>query len=70
MNLQPAAAIIVKKTQLSEPIHKKTDPRPGRAYHLCKGLLADLGDYRLGHAFLAEMSKQKAESELVSSRWS
>ena len=41
MNLQPASATIVNEAQLPEPVHKKTDPRPGRAYHLCKGLLTD-----------------------------
>jgi hypothetical protein len=59
MNLQPAPAIIVNEAQLSEPIHEKTDPRPGSAYHVCEGLLIDLGDYSLGHAFLAEMRKQE-----------
>ena len=58
MNLQPALAI-VNKAQLSEPIHEKTDSRPGCAYHLCEGLLTHLGDYSLGLTFLAEMSKQK-----------
>jgi hypothetical protein len=58
MNLQPALAI-VNETQLSEPVHEKTDPRPGCAYHLGEGLLTDLGDYRLGHAFLAELNKQQ-----------
>ena len=59
MNLQPAPAIIVNEAQLSEPIHEKTHPRPGRADHVCEGLLTDLGDYGLGHAFLAEMGKQE-----------
>jgi hypothetical protein len=56
MNLQPVLAI-VNEAQLSEPVHEKTDPRPGCADHIGEGLLADLGDYRLGHAFLAEVNK-------------
>ena len=59
MNLQPAPAIIVNEAQLSEPVHEKTDPRPGCTDHLCEGLLTDLRDYRLGHPFLAETSKQE-----------
>src|ERR1019366_9261051 len=43
----------------SEPIHEKTDPRPGCSYHLGEGLLADLGDHSLGHTFLAEASQQQ-----------
>src|ERR1700730_12080770 len=58
MNLQPTLAI-VNEAYLSEPIHEKTDSRPGCAYHFCEGLLTHLGDYSLGHAFLAEMSKQQ-----------
>jgi hypothetical protein len=58
MNLHPAPAI-VNEAQLSEPIHEKTHPRPGCAYHLGKGLLTDLRDYSLVDAFLAEASKQE-----------
>src|SRR5438105_14598571 len=58
MNLQPVP-IVVNEAQLSEPIHEKTDPRPGCAYHLCESLLTNLGDYRFGRAFLAEVSKQE-----------
>jgi hypothetical protein len=56
MNLQ-SAPVIVNEAQLSEPIHEKTDPRPGGAYHLGEGFLTDLGDYSLGYAFLAEVGK-------------
>ena len=59
MNLQPAPAIIVNEAQRSKLIHEKTDPRPGCAHHPCEGLLTDLGDYSLGHACLAEASKQQ-----------
>ena len=59
MNLQALPAVIVNEAQLSEPIHEKTDPRPGCADHLCEGLLTDLGDYSLRYAFLAEPSKQE-----------
>ena len=58
MNLQPAPAI-VNEAQFPEPIHEETDPRPGCTHHLGQRLLTDLGDYRLGHAFLAEVSKQQ-----------
>jgi hypothetical protein len=58
MNLHPAPDI-VNEAQLSEPIHEKTDARPGCAYHLGEGLLTDLRDYSLGYAFLAEVSKQE-----------
>jgi hypothetical protein len=27
-----------------EPVHEKTDSRPGRAYHLGEGFLTDLGE--------------------------
>ena len=53
------STVVMNETHLSESIHKKTDARPGCSYHLCKGFLTDLGDYGLGHAFLAEMSKQE-----------
>ncbi len=59
MDFQPTPAIVVNETQLSEPIHEKTDARPSCAYHFCEGLLTDLGDYSLGRAFLAEMSQQE-----------
>ena len=59
MNLQPAPAIIANEAQLSEPIHEKTDPRAGGAHHFGQRLLTDLGNYSLGHAFLAEVSKQQ-----------
>ena len=58
MNLQTVPAI-VKETQLSEPVHEETDPRPGGADHVCQSFLTDPGDDRLGHAFLAEMSQQQ-----------
>ena len=60
MHLQPAPAI-VNEAQLSEPIHEKTDPRPGCAYHLGEGLLTDLGDYSLGCPFLAKMGEQQKD---------
>ena len=59
MHLQGAAAIIANESQRSKPIHEETDPRPGCAYHLCKGLLTHLGDYSLGRPFLSEVRKQQ-----------
>ena len=58
MNLQAVPAI-VKEAQLSEPVHKKNDTGPGCADHLGQGLLTDLGDYRLRHAFFSEASQQE-----------
>ena len=60
MDLQPAPAI-VDEAQLSEPIHEKTDPRPGCADHFRQRLLTDFGNYRLGFAFLAKMSEQQKD---------
>jgi hypothetical protein len=49
VNSQSAFAV-VNEAKLSEPIHEKTDPRPGCAHHVREGLLTDLGDYGLGYA--------------------
>jgi hypothetical protein len=59
MNLQISTAVIVNEPQFPEPIHEKAHPRASRAYHFCEGLLTDIGDYGLGHAFLAEVSQQQ-----------
>jgi hypothetical protein len=59
VNLQPA--VVVNKAQFPEPVHEKADPRAGCAYHLCQHLLADLGNYVLGCAFLAKMSEQQED---------
>jgi hypothetical protein len=61
MNLQPAASVIVDEAQFPESVHEKADPRPGCTDHLRQGFLAHLGDYSLGHAFLAEVSEQQQE---------
>ena len=58
VNLQYIAGAIIDEPQFPEPVHEEADPRPGCADHLRQGLLADLGDYRLGYAFFAKMSKQ------------
>ena len=57
MDLQ--STVVMNEAHFSESVHEKTDARPGCTYHLCKGLLTDLGNYGLGHAFLAEMRKQE-----------
>ena len=54
-------AIVVDKSQFPESIHQEADPRAGRAHHLCEHLLADLGNYSLGHAVLAKVSEQKKD---------
>ena len=53
------AVIIVDKAVLSEPVHEMTDPRPGRADHLCQSILIHIGDYYFSLAFLAKMREQK-----------
>ena len=59
MNLKPTPAVIVDEAQLPEPVHEKTNPRASCTDHFRQHLLTDLGDYSLGHAFLAEMSQQQ-----------
>src|ERR1035437_3465545 len=54
-------AIVMNETQFPEPVHKKTDSRTSRAYHLGQGLLTDLGNYRLGYAFLAKTGEQQKD---------
>ena len=54
-----SAVTIVDKAVLSEPVHEITDPRSGRADHLCQGILIYIGDHGLSLAILAKMRKQK-----------
>ena len=54
-----SAVIIVDKAMLPEPVHELADPGPGRANHLCQGILIDSGDHSLSPAFLAKMRKQQ-----------
>ena len=54
-----SAVIIVNKALLSEPVHEMTDPRPGRADHLCQSILIYVGDYDFRLAFLTKMRKQQ-----------
>jgi hypothetical protein len=58
VNLQLIARVIINESQFSEPVHEKTDSRPGCAYHFRERLLTHLGDYSLGLTFLAKMSQQ------------
>jgi hypothetical protein len=55
VNFQPT--VIVNKPQLSEPIHKEVNPRPGRADHFRQSLLANFRDYTLRSSFLSKMSQ-------------
>ena len=57
VDLQPT--VVVNKSQFSEPVHEEAYPGAGCAYHLCEGLLADLGNDRLGRPFFAKMSQQQ-----------
>ena len=60
VDLQPT--VIVNKSQFSEPVHEEADPRAGGADHFRQHRLTDLGNYRLGLAFLAKMSEQQQDS--------
>jgi hypothetical protein len=62
VNLQRIASLIINEPQFPEPVHEEANPRASCTYHLCEGLLADCGDYRLGHTFFAKMSRQKQDS--------
>lgn len=53
MNLE--TAIVVNEAQFSEAAHQEADPRAGGDDHFRQHLLADLDDYLLGFALLAEM---------------
>jgi len=57
MNLQ-SIPVIVNEAHLPEPVHEKTNPRPGCAHHLGEGLLTHLGNYSLLLTVLPEMSQQ------------
>lgn len=59
VDLQAAvfAAGVVNESHLSEPVHKKADPRTGRANHLRQGFLTDLGNHGLRNSFFAKMSQ-------------
>ena len=62
MNCELAARpVVVDEAQFPEPVHEETHPRAGCADHFCKRLLADLGDYNVGNAFLAKMSEQEQD---------
>jgi hypothetical protein len=54
-----SVVIVVDQAMLSEPVHKMTDPRPGRADHLCQCVLVDSGEYRFRLAFLIEIRKKQ-----------
>lgn len=57
MNLE--TAIVVNEAQFSEAAHQEADPRAGGDDHFRQHLLADLDDYLLGFALLAEMGEQQ-----------
>ena len=77
MNLHPALAIF-NETQLSEPIHEETDPRPGCAHHLRKGLLTVIGveavhaqqTFHVLLRHLYEFDTGKRQSKHMIDRWS
>ena len=65
-----SAVIIVDKAMLPEPVHEMTDPGPGRADHLCQGILIDSGEYRFQLCFPCQNAKAAGESEPDAFRWS
>ena len=54
VDLQPAAAIVVNETQLSESVHEKAHPRTSGPDHFRQGLLTDLRNDDLRDPFLAK----------------
>ena len=56
------AAVIVDEAQLSKFVHEETYTRPRSSDHLCKRLLANFRDHRLGCPFLAEVRQQQEHS--------
>jgi len=60
VDLQPA--VVVNESHFPEPVHEEADPRAGGADHFRQHRLTDLGNYRLGLAFLAKMSEQQQDS--------
>ena len=55
------AAVIVDEAQLSKFVHEETYTRPRSSDHLCKRLLANFRDHRLGCPFLAEVRQQQEQ---------
>ena len=58
-NLQGTPTDVVDETQLPEPVHETTDPRPRCAYHFCEDLLADVWDYSILLTILPETGEQQ-----------
>jgi hypothetical protein len=54
-----AAAVVVNKTELSEPIHKEVNSRSGRADHFRQGFLAYFRNYVLRSSFFAKVGQQQ-----------
>jgi hypothetical protein len=52
----------MNEAHLPEPVHEKTHARTSSSHHFCQGLLTDLGNHGLGHAFLAKMGEQKKDT--------
>ena len=58
-----SAVVVVDKAMLPEPVHEMTDPRPGRADHLCQGVLIHSGDLLVRPCFPCRNGKAARESE-------
>jgi hypothetical protein len=56
------SAVVFDEAKAAELVHEKADSRTGGTYHLRQRLLADRGNYRLGLAFLPEVSQQQERS--------
>jgi hypothetical protein len=62
-------AVIVNKTELSEPVHEEVHSRSGCADHFRQGFLAYFRNYVLRPSFFAKVSqKQKRPSQALLSR--
>lgn len=56
------SAVVSNEAKAAEFIYKKADSRTGGADHVCQRFLANRRNYRLGLAFLPEVSQQQERS--------
>ena len=61
MDVQIVANVVVDKAELTESVHKETDPRAGCANHFCQSLLAQPGHDHFGQLFLAKTRHQQKD---------
>jgi hypothetical protein len=53
--MNPDAAVVLNKAELTKAIHEEADARPGRSNHLCQSFLRDLWNQRLWFPWLAKL---------------